>query len=237
MTEYFDRWVSIGSNCMSKYQINRYICRKFFNLQENSAAKSHEMVQGEFKERLRNINGGSLLFDWAYISDYNKLCNLLESGLNYDLIEENMYRSVIDENGPKAIVCKTSGIHWLHLFPYENNLTDWVEQLPSLRPKVEHMRKQFLNLRDHSTLYVLASDQSGFENTDFPQKIHHALATLRCGSNKKFKLLVCTPGASPRDQDGIAIRPFLPGGGAPWFGDSESWDSAFSDFSLTAENS
>lgn len=133
MTEHFDRWVSIGSDCMSKCQINRYICRKFFSLQENSAAKGHEMAQGEFKEKLRNINGGSLLFDWTYIGDYNKLCNLVESGLNYDLIEENMYRSVVDENGPKSIVCKTSGIHWLHLFSYENNLTDWVEQLPSLK--------------------------------------------------------------------------------------------------------
>lgn len=236
MTEAFDRWVSIGNNCMAKYQINRYISRKFFGLDENSALKAHQMTQGPFRNRLRDINGGNLLFDWVYIEDYNKVCNLLESGLNYNLPEESMERFAPDEDGPRAVRCNASGIHWVHLFSDRNSLADWTEQLPDLRPKIDHMRKEFLKLRDYSTLYVLASNHEGFENTEFPEKIHHALATLRHGSDRKFKLLICTPGATPRNQGDIIVRPFLPGGGAPWFGDAESWDRAFSDFALSMES-
>lgn len=234
MKQYFDRWVSIGGSCMSKYQINRYIARRFFDLEENSASKAHYVIAAHPKKDLHAINGGNLFFDWVYVGDYMKVCDMLESGFHYELSEDHLERRVSDDAATKAMICHRSGIHWMHLFSEQNDLQDWREQIPGLQPKLDHTRSQFLALNDYSTLYVLAA-YPGFENSGLPEKLYDAIAGLRSGSEHAFRLLVCTPDALPRDQGGISVRPFAIGGGAPWFGDAESWDIAFDDFALTAE--
>ncbi|WP_273036308.1 hypothetical protein [Massilia timonae] len=228
--ESFERWVSIGNFCLTKYQINRYIARNFFGLIENSTLAATDVISTLPKEELHNVNGGNLFFDWTVVEDYNKVISMLKSGFDYELSEGNLSEKVSPDGAIESIRCAQSGVQWVHLFSRENKLLDWKDQIPGLKNKVEHLRSEFVELKKFKTLYIVTLT-SEMISKGIPQALDSALSELRGGATHDFKLLVCvSEEVDARDSGRVLYRSYRHEPDHvqyPWLGNASSWDNAF----------
>jgi len=236
MTEIFDRWASIGCFCLPKYQINRHVARTYFGLQTNSTLLADKFIKETPRDQVRAVNGGNLFFDWTVVNDYGKVITMLSGGLDYDLSEAQLSENLAQDGSIKSIRCLRAGVTWDHLFSRAKGLTDWRDQIESLKPKVARFADQFRALKNFSTLYIVAVG-IGFMGSNVPDLLANALSELRGPSAKPFRLLVCIQGTvESTDLADISIRPFdgTPDFPAyPWLGNAASWDIVFQDFALS----
>lgn len=244
MERSYERWVSLGAHCQPKFQINRHIAFNFLSLPQNTALSAHAFVKlPEQRAGLRKINGGNLFFDWTVVDDYEKVIDLIDSGFDYALKEENLEEYIDKEKGEKirAIRCRQAGIRWEHLFDRTAELVDWRDQVPRLVQKVEHLTEAFVGLRRYATLYVVLLSKAQVK-TDLAGRLYAALRRLRGPSAADFGLLVCVTNLQAEDLaavdttvEGIFYRALDPTPdfkAYPWFGSSLSWGEAFADFRL-----
>ena len=234
----FERWVSLGNYCLTKYQINRHVARRFLGLQENSTLEAVNMISRTSKETVHALNGGNLFFDWVVVENYAKVASLLKDGFSYDLAKAELSENRPDGKNLESIRCLSSGVLWVHLFDVSPSSGDWREQIQALKPKVDHMRDEFLHLRHFSTLYIVfVSPDLGV--SAMPDDLEAALAELRRGSEKEFRLLICMDGGQEiPDRGRIAFRvhegtPDNPQ--YPWLGSAEAWDRVFRGFELRGQ--
>jgi hypothetical protein len=232
----FDRWVSLGSFCLPKYQINRYIARHYFGLEQNSTNLAANLIKSLPREKVVSVNGGNTFFDWTVVRDYDAATKLIAAGMEYSLSEDDLYEHIGKDGNIESIGCRQAGILWHHLFSRENGLRDWRDQIPSLRPKVDRFINNFQNLSKHSTLYVIAASIRMFQ-TGATQKLYEALEKGRA-TNTPFSVLLCVPEPiTVEGTENIFVRHFddTPDISAyGWLGNAESWDLVFSDFRLSA---
>jgi hypothetical protein len=233
---YFDRIASFGNFCLTKYQINRHICRKYFDMQPNSTALAARMIARAPKSVLENINGGNALFDWTVIQNYDKVASLLESGLRYELDIRNLKERRKDDGSLDGVIDELNGILWVHLFSNDPSSPHWRDQAPGLQSKVDHLAQNFIKLNEHKALYIATINVSG--ESDLPARLLAAIRKSRGEHAPECNLLICSDKEIKRkDEDGIYFRsisfePDLPQ--SPWLGNAESWDRIFSEFSLSA---
>lgn len=233
--ESFERWVSLGNYCLTKYQINRYIARNHLELPTNSTLEAIDLIKNTPREKLHVINGGNLFFDWVVVEDYNKIIGLLESGFDYKLSEENLSEIFSPAGVIESIRCSRSGVRWVHLFSNEKNLLDWRDQIPDLNGKISHLRSEFLGLRNFKSLYIVTMN-ADMVSRGVPLALENALLKLRQGSGREFKLLVCIPEDIEIPSHGrILYRTYSKTPNYeqyPWLGNAASWDEAFRGLSL-----
>jgi hypothetical protein len=234
----FDRIVSLGGYCLTKYQINRHICRKYFGMKENSTNLAARLVELAPKEVLARINGGNCIYDWVVVEDYDKLTAEIASGLFYNLSTAHLHEILDKNNKIDQLRCLKSGVVWVHLFSRANNLGDWVDQIPGLQSKVDRMIHNFKVLNEHKTAYIFTIDQTRASG-DLPDRLYAALKKFRGVEAPDFALVVGLSfrDEKPEDRDGIFFRrvnledpDFLE---YPWLGNAASWDKIFDEFTLS----
>lgn len=237
---YFDRWTSLGSFCLPKFQINRKIAVDYFD-QPNDTASAQTFMEKADRKIIRQINGGNCIFDWTVVVDYDKIIrHLTEDFGNYRLHEESL-KEVLKEDGTvSTIQCESLGVQYPHLFHHGDqwNYPNWRAEITGLQSKVDHMIANFRQLASKTTLYIMtASEESA--RSDRPIRMHEALRTIRGSDAAPFQLLVCVEGHDkPSDEDGISYRNYPVAYDYPdwtWLGHSASWDAIFDGFGLSAD--
>jgi hypothetical protein len=232
----FGRIASIGNYCLTKYQINRHICRKYFSMQPNSTALAARMINEAPKAILETINGSNALFDWTVILDYDKLASMLEYRTDYKLNIDNLKERRRDDGSLEGIFDAANGILWVHLFSNDPSSPHWRDQAPALQSKVDHLMSNFIKLREHETLYIATVNIS--DKSDLPDRLLAAIRKSRGDRAPECSLLICGDKMTNRKDDGgiyfrpISFVPDLPQ--YPWLGNVESWDRIFSEFSFSA---
>lgn len=232
----FERWVSLGNFCLTKYQINRYIARNYFDLKTNSTLEADKLIKILPRDEVHAVNGGNLFFDWVVTYNYQKVVDLLRSGFDYSLQCETLEEQVGDGGKIENIICTKAGVKWVHLFSRENGLRDWREQVPQLRPKVAHLVSGFKELSHHTTLYIMSVSLK-FVNGKLLDDIVAAIEALRGEGARDFRVLCCIlDNEPPEDRGKIFFRRYdntLDFPKYPHLGNAASWEAAFADFKLT----
>ena len=137
-SEPFERFVGLGSCCVTRTQINRHLTTRF-GTQDLS------------------IFGGGQLFDWLIIYDYRKLAEAIENNLSdlfdrSDLIVEGKEYPVVKNH--KYLMTRN------HLFtrnPDQTLPANVLElEYDSRKQKINYLSKKFRDLRNFRTLYIIA---------------------------------------------------------------------------------
>lgn len=239
----FDRWASIGAHCLTKFQINRYIAKNFFDFERRNTLGSHHFLLRTDKDSIRNINGGSCLFDWTVIRDYRKITKHIGENFSDCKFEEADFAECKDGSGNVfTIACSTLGVEMPHLFAEKNHYENWRAEVDTLRPKIEHTVNEFLNLREHSTLYFVTYNSQVLD-ASIVNGLVDAICKSRGEQAPDFHLLVAVPGSTgeslPAATERLSYRPInlsvLDHPDMPWLGSAETWDRIFDGFGLNGK--
>jgi capsular polysaccharide biosynthesis protein len=237
MTKCFERLASFGNFALTKYQINRHICRKYFAMEPNSTALAANIIKAAPLSVIEKINGGEAFFDSVVVEDYNKTIGLLDSGLNYKLSIDRLDEIRDNSGNIKYIRDRANGILLTDLFSRTDLMADWKEQLLTLQLKVDGLMLNFIQYNKYETLYIATLGKMSLES-DLPNRMYATLKKIRGGNAPSFCLLICGDYPIAREDDGgiyfrsISNEPDSPQ--YPWLGNAESWDVIFSEFGLTA---
>lgn len=233
----FERFVSLGNYALTKCQINRYVAYKFLGLSENSTLLANDYVKKLPEADFNAINGGDHFFDWVMIEDYDKLIDLLNGGLNYQLTPENLEVRKNAQGDIINIACQQTGIIWHHLFSRESGcvIDSWLDEVKVLAEEINHLKNKFLALTEYKTLYIVTLSPKQLLD-GIAVRLSASLAKLR--KNDNFALLVAVPDQTFElldDTFSIYYRHFdttpdFPQ--YPWLGNAASWDNLFSTFEL-----
>lgn len=233
----FDRWVSLGSFCLPRFQINRMIAVKYFG-QVSSTVETHSFMQTVDRSTLRSINGGTCILDWTVVNDYEKVIHHITEGFQNYSLDASLLRSITNSIGAvNNVECTSLGVLFPHLFSHENNYANWRDEVSVLKPKVDHMIQSFIGLKEFTTLYVMTASLSAVQ-AGIPNRLVTALKSLRGNDAPDFRLMVCIEGDSLPSDDGRMIMRNYPVAydypDYPWFGHAESWDNMFRGVELSA---
>lgn len=236
--EIYDRWVSLGSFCVTKFHINRFIAKKYFSLKIDNAKEAHKIILEAPQDELRRINGSNCIFDWVVVQDYARAISAITRGMEHFSFNENSLQEIRNADGKIInILSPEIGSVFPHLF-VKRDYSVWRSEIDTLRPKVAHLSNEFANLRSHKTLYLMYLS-AALTQSSIPEQMVTALATSRGETAKDFSLLVLSPRSDlPKDTDLISYRTMEPGEDFPgfsYYGRAASFDSAVDGFDLSAE--
>ncbi len=174
----FERVIGLGSDCMTKGQINTY-------LNPTSDWRSTK-------------KGHADLFDWMIIYDYDLLAEALLKKLK-DLFEEEDFDAKII-HGWKTLVNRRYNMHWNHLFNQEYE-GYWVKNdtgefsMESISPLFQEIKKKitylidkFIASKNSKTLYVIHDKYYTFSK-EVILKLRESIVDIRDG-DKNFAILL-----------------------------------------------
>lgn len=224
----FDRFISLGPYCVTKFQIVQYLKEKFGqNADENG---------GDESSRQQDLNGGNYIFDWVVIGDYKKL--ILGFEREFDGIFFMPTLEII--KGGDSLLDRSYDITWHHILDRDadGKITKQIleEQYETKRSKVRHLLNKFQELRGLRTLYIV---HIGDFSLAVP--LSKAIEKYRGNSNFHIAFLPLLNHGLDRsafqntvDADAASIIPVFPvSKGSPtpeYYGDSPSWGKALSYF-------
>ncbi len=159
----FERVIGIGSNCLTKAQINQYFV---------PGSPNRETKKGQAD-----------LFDWMRVCDYYSFARSLSNGLS-DFFEIEDFTSHYETYGsPKVVDHKTMfwnhkhNTIWRHLFDSEESQKLWSavrdgemtpeklkEVFTPIRGKLDYLKKKFIAAKDKKTLYIISHYEMDGEN-------------------------------------------------------------------------
>lgn len=110
----FDLVISLGSNCIPKYQISRELAYRF--------GATEQVVEASKNGETTNISYdfGAFFFD-SLITDFNSLISVLESNFSDQFNIENL--EIEEIYGWPSIKDNKSGIKYMHVLPCEERLS------------------------------------------------------------------------------------------------------------------
>ena len=179
----FERVIGIGSNCLTKAQINQYFVP---GLPNRETKKGH-----------------ADLFDWMRVCDYYSFARLLNNGLS-DFFEIEDFTSHYETYGSLEVIDHKTmlwnhkhNMIWRHLFDSEESQKLWSavrdgemtpeklkEVFPNLKGKLDYLKKKFIAAKDKKTLYIISHYEMDGENPpdlDAITCVRDALAQIREG--------------------------------------------------------
>ncbi|MEI6628555.1 MAG: hypothetical protein WCN27_04040, partial [Alphaproteobacteria bacterium] len=159
----YERVIGIGSNCLTKAQVNQYFAP---DLPNRETKKGH-----------------ADLFDWMRVCDYYSFARSLSNGLS-DFFEIEDFTSHYETYGsPDVVDHKTMlwnskhNMIWRHLFDSEESQKLWSavrdgemtpeklkEVFPNIRGKLDYLKKKFIAAKDKKTLYIISHYEMDGEN-------------------------------------------------------------------------
>ena len=186
----FERVIGIGSNCLTKSQINGYF--------------SPEFPPRETK------SGHADLFDWMRICDYHSFAAALRTGLT-DFFELEDFTIHYEAYGSPHLVDHKSmlwnhknNMIWRHLFDSAAGQQLWSaardgeltpakleEIFPQIKTKLNHLKEKFITAKDQKTLYVISHYEVDGEtppDLNALKEVRDALTAIR-GGDTHFTLL------------------------------------------------
>lgn len=222
-TQPYERFIGLGMNCMTRWQINIHLPKRF----------------GLHPESF----GGGQVFDWMLIHDYNKLAEAFENDLN-DLLERDDLESMPCWDAWYVRNTKYN-MTWNHLFTPgpPNTLCNTLDlEYPDRKQKIDHLVDKFKNLKEYRTLYIVAYPFIGpngygwgSDEPDFYTILNLRNAIAKIRGNDNFSLLYCPVIQSFEEYENIYVRTieFIPPGA--WMGNAKTWDAILSEFPFTLE--
>ncbi len=186
----FERVIAIGSNCLTKGQINGYF--------------APELPPRETK------SGHADLFDWMRICDYYSFAAVLSKGLT-DYFELEDFTIHYETYGSPHLVDHKAmlwnhknNMIWRHLFDSAAGKALWSaerdgeltpakleEILPQIKTKLDHLKEKFITAKDKKTLYIISHYEVDGEtppDLNALKEVRDALTAIR-GGNTCFTLL------------------------------------------------
>ena len=186
----FERVIGIGSNCLTKSQINGYFAPGFPSRKTKS--------------------GHADLFDWMRICDYYSFAAALHNGLT-DFFELENFTIHYETCGSAEVANHKSmlwnhknNMIWRHLFDSAAGKALWSakrdgeltpakleEIFPQIKTKLNHLKEKFISAKDKKTLYVISHyevDGEAPPDLNALKEVRDALAAIR-GGDSRFTLL------------------------------------------------
>ncbi|MBA4249103.1 MAG: hypothetical protein C0432_00055 [Candidatus Puniceispirillum sp.] len=223
MDTVFERIIGLGSDCVTKGQINLYFCPT----EDWKATKK----------------GHADLLDWLIIKDYSLLADAFLNNLTDFFEHEDFQPEIVC--GWKTLINTRYDMHWNHLFNSEHE-GYWVKNIegefskesidlifPEIRRKIDYLKDKFLQAKDKLTLYVIHDKYYKFSK-DVLLKLCSSITNLRSG-NKNFALLLVMKKKTIDNFQNIFI--FESNKVAPGWdgGDSARWKEILDQFKFTLD--
>ena len=214
----YERFVGMGSCCLTRFQIDRYLSKKF-NLPSHSF-------------------GGGQLLDWVAIADYQLLSQAIENHLNDFFEYPDLAYGLKVDGYPRDVVYNSKyRIYWEHLFTRisDEHLVCNVLQMeyPIRKEKIDYLSQKFRDLKNYRTLYIISDPyEKTLENAlDLSTliRLRDALAIMR--GNQNFSLLFCPLNQFFGDFENIFVRQIQIVENQPVHqGDDKCWDRILKEF-------
>lgn len=209
--EPYERFVGLGFNCTTKFQINKHLQKRYLGLD------------------LKQFGGGQL-FDWVAINDFNKLVEALDNNL-IDIFEREDL--IVEHHHVSFVYNVKYNMSWIHLFTrYEGySLPENIIELEydNRKQKIDYLCEKFKNLSQYRTLYVIAILEyiPPLKSLDL-ERLYTALVNLR--GNDNFAILYCPIKKEFEDFSSIFVReiPFFKEPACPE--NCVCWDAVLSEF-------